>query len=134
MKDLNLRTFMGWAFAAQVVFDTLREIVSTIFLYRHIAILSHRNMLFMASYLAPALICGVASWVILEKKSFARVWGVVASLTFLDTLLRFHFFPNGYSWVWIIPTIFITVTGVLIFLLPEKQVTDEYSLESASEI
>ncbi|HWE50303.1 MAG TPA: hypothetical protein VG273_10960 [Bryobacteraceae bacterium] len=134
MKDPNLRTFMGWVFAAQAALDVVYVVASSVLLYsRHHTILSQRNMLYLVSHLAPAVICGVASWVIREKKRFARVWGVVASLTFLVTLLRFHYFPRGSSWAWNIPTIFITVTGVLVFLLPEKQVAED-PLEPVSEI
>jgi hypothetical protein len=135
MKDPNLRTFMGWLFAAEAAGDVLRAIISNVLLYiRHYTILSQRNMLFLASYLAPALICGVASWMILKKRRFVRVWGVVASLAHLATLLRFHYFPRGNSWAWSIPTIFITVTGVLIFLLPEKRDAMEDRLEPASGV
>ena len=135
MKDPNLRSVMGWAFAVEAVWDFLHTIASSSLLYRwHITILSQRNIPYLASYLAPALICGAASWAILKKKRFARVWGVVASSAFLLMLLRPHFFSVRFSWGVNIPTAFIGVTGLLIFLLPEKQVAIEDLLEPASEI
>src|ERR1700735_2517249 len=98
MKDPDLRTVMGWAFAAESLLDFFHVVRILLTVHSRALVFTPRNVLYLALFLAAAVLFAVASRIVLKHKPSAKIWGIVASLTYPLMLLRPYIFSTTFSW------------------------------------
>jgi hypothetical protein len=134
MKDPNLRMVMGWGFAAESLLNLSRPVRISL-THPFARLLEPRYRLYLATFLVAAVLYAVASRIVLKKRPSARIWGIIASLTYLLVLIRPYAFSMRRSWFEFTLAIFLGTAGLLIFALPEKySIPDQSDVDSAAEI
>jgi hypothetical protein len=134
MKDMNLRTLMGWVFAAESLLN-LSHLVRAPLTHPLARVLKPRYMLYLATFLVAGIVYAIASRIVLKLRPTAKTWGIIASLTYLLVLIRPYAFSMRISWLGYTPAIILGTAGLLIFALPEKySIADQSDIDSAPEI
>jgi hypothetical protein len=134
MKDPNLRTVMGWVFAAESLLNLFR-LVRILLTHPFVRLLEPRYRLFLATFLVAVIVYAVASRIVLKHRPTARIWGIIASLAYVLVLIRPYAFSIRRSWLDFTLAIFLGTAGLVIFALPEKySIGDQSEIDSAAEI
>jgi hypothetical protein len=84
-------------------------------IHRRHGLLSLRNQLTTAFFLALISIFALAWWTVWKEKPSARGWGVAASLAYVLIYLQPIIFSSKYVWWHASADLFIGIVGLIVF-------------------
>jgi hypothetical protein len=117
MRNLDLRKFLGWIFAATALLYLLIYLPSNRYVIFHplYAFLPPRQLIYVPFFVLVCIVSGVAWWTVWKDKPSARGWGVAASAVHILVFLRPVLFFPGSVWWHHMGALWVGIVGLAVF-------------------
>jgi hypothetical protein len=117
----GLRKVMCWFFAFMSLRYVLDPRVSILYaIHRHYALLPLRNLVTITLDVAVPIISGLGWWTVWKQKPSGRLWGILASVTYILIFLRLIIFFPVSAWWRHFGVLALGIIGLVVFSISER--------------